>query len=184
MSQPLDASPKKHKVGCLVPLGIYVAVLIVGYWVTRPPLITDDFSEPISRSFSVAIVEDTGSGFRFGRRTLETTLERDPALPSLRYLLPHDEITIDVGDFHYALILEDHGDWQLVEYDYSNTYMATSIYRAYDNRIEPVSYQVTASVGDAMLLMVFTFAALVLYGLAVLINFVRNRRAESATTST
>ena len=171
---------KKHRTGCLIPLGLYVAVLVIGFFVTRPPLITDNFPEQTARSFSVAVVEETDDGYEYGRRTLQTIQERDPELPSFRYLLPEQRITINVGDIHHATIIEDHGDWQLIEFDYANTYMATSIYRAYANRIEPVSYQMTASVGDAMMAMMVTAIAVLLYLLAALINFVRNRRANSA----
>ena len=149
------------------------------YFVTRPLLITDDFSAPTSRSFSIAIIKETDSGYTFGARKLETIRERDPELPSFQYLLPQEEITIDVGDIHRARILEDHDDWQLVEFNYSNTYMATSIYRAYDDRIEPVSYQMTASIGDAVMGTAVTVLAVLLYALALLINFLRNRRANN-----
>jgi len=167
---------KKHRTGCLVPFGLYVMVLVTGFFVTRPPLITENFPEQTARSFSVAVVEEAEDGYEYGRRTLQTIQERDPELPPFRYLLPEQRITITVGDIHHATVIEDHEDWQLIEFDYSNTYMATSIYRAYADRVEPVSYQMTASVGDAMMAMAVTAIAVLLYLFAALINFVRNRR--------
>ena len=152
---------------------------MIGFFVTRPPLITEDFSEQTSRSFSVAIIEASNAGYEYGRRTLEVIRERDPELHSFSYLLPEQQITITVGDIHHATIIEDHGDWQLIEFNYSNTYIATSIYRAYEDRIEPVSYQMTSSVGDAMLAMAITIVAVLLYLIGVLINFARNRRARN-----
>jgi len=166
----------KHRTGCLVPLGLYAAVLAIGFFVTRPPLITEHFPEQTARSFSVAVVEESDGGYEYGRRTLQTIRDRAPGLPSFRYLLPEQRITINVGDVHHATVIEDHGDWQLIEYDYSNTYIATSIYRAYADRVEPVSYQMTGSVGDAMMAMAVTAIAVLLYLFAALINFVRNRR--------
>jgi hypothetical protein len=173
---------KKHRTGCLIPLGLYAAVLVIGFFLTRPPLITGDFSAQTARSFSIAVVEETDDGYEYRRQTLQTIQEREPQLPALRYLLPEQRVTIDVSDIHYATVIEDHGDWQLIEYDYSNTYMATSIYRAYADRIEPVSYQMTGSVGDAVMAMAVTVIAVLLYFLATLVNFVRNRRARQIET--
>ena len=168
----------KHRVGCLVPLGLYIAVLVVGFFVTRPPLITDNFSENVARSVSIAIVKEDTDGVVYERRTLETILERGAELRPYRYLLPEREITIDNGDIHHATVLEDNGESQLIEFNYANTYMATSVYRAYEDRVEAVSYQVTASVGDAMMLMALTVVAVLLYALARLVNFIRNRRVR------
>jgi len=179
LTETRDNGGKKYRTGCLVPLGLYLAVLVTGYLVTRPALITEDFSGPTSHSFSVAVVAETDGGYRYGRQTLDTIRERDPELPSLRYLLPQQRVTIDVGDIHHATVLEDHDDWQLIEYDYSNTYMATSVYRAYADRIEPVSYQMTSSVGDAIGFMAVTIIALLLYLLAASVNYVRNRRNKA-----
>jgi len=176
LTETRDNGEKRHRTGCLLPLGLYVAVLVTGYLVTRPPLITEDFSGPTSRSFSIAVVEETDAGYHYGRQTLETIQVRDAGLPSLAYLLPQQRVTIDVGDIHHATVIEDHDDWQLIEYDYSNTYMATSVYRAYTDRIEPVSYQMTSSVGDAIGFMAVTILALLLYLLAASVNYVRNRR--------
>lgn len=168
---------KRYRTGCLIPLGLYIAVLVIGFYATRPPLITEDFSGHVARSFWVATVREADSGFEYGSVRLETILKREPALPSFRYLLPEQRITIYVGDIHHASIIEDHGDWQLIEFNYSNTYMATSIYRAYADRVEPVSYQLESSVTDALVAMLFTAFAVALYLLVALINFIRNRRA-------
>lgn len=172
----------RRRVGCLVPLGLYIAVLVVGFFVTRPPLITGSFPDNVARNFSIAIVEEDTDGVVYGRRTLESVLEGNAELRPYRYLLPEREITVDVGDIHHATVLEDNGESQLIEFNYSNTYMATSIYRAYEDRVEPVSYQVTASVGDAMMLMALTVVAVLLYSLAQLVNFIRNRRARKNTS--
>ena len=113
MQGPQDLSSKgpnkKYRTGCLIPLGLYVAVLVIGFFVTRPPLITENFPEHAVRSFSVAIVEETDSGYEYGRRTLQTIQDRNPELPAFRYLLPEQRITIFVGDIHEAAIIEDHG---------------------------------------------------------------------------
>jgi len=166
----------------LIPLGLYGAVMVIGFFVTRPPLITEDFSENVARSFSIAIVEESTDGAVYGRRTLETVLERGAELRPYRYLLPERQITINNGDIHHATVLDDNGESQLIEFNYANTYMATSVYRAYEDRIEPVSYQMTSSVGDVMMAMAFTVVAVLLYALARLVNFIRHRRAGKNTS--
>jgi hypothetical protein len=166
----------KRRVGCVIPLGLYIVTLVIGFFVTRPPLITADFSGDVVRRFSIAIIEETDDGASYERRTLEIVQENNTDSRPYRYLLPEREITIDNGDIHRATVIEDHNDWQLIEFNYSNTYMATSIYRAYEDRVEPVSYRMTSSVGDAMMLMALTIVAALLYSLAQLVNFIRNRR--------
>lgn len=175
-----DKKPqKKYRTGCLVPLGLYVAVLMIGYFVTRPPLITEDlYGERTLTRFSVATVVDGENGYEYGRWTLRTVSEIDMGSTPHRFLLPESEITIYVGDIHHASVIEDHGDWQLIEFSYSNTYMATSIYRAYADRVEPVSFQVTAGVGDAFAWLLVTMIAVVLYLLVAFVNFIRNYRAK------
>ncbi|MGI9295960.1 MAG: hypothetical protein ACR2PS_18405 [Pseudomonadales bacterium] len=177
-----DQKPlKKHRTGCLIPLGLYVVALAIGYFVTRPPLITEDlYGEHTLTRFSIATVIDGEDGYEYGRWTLRTVSALGTGSPPRRFLLPEPEITIYVGDIHHASIIEDHGDWQLIEFNYSNTYMATSIYRAYADRVEPISYQVTASVVDAFMAVTFTMVAIGLYLLAVLINFFRNRQAKKS----
>lgn len=169
---------KEYRTGCLIPLGLYLVVLVIGYFVTRPPMITADFSDSVASRFSVATVAEMADGFEYSILHLSSIRERHLRRPVLRFMLPEPRITINVGDIHHARILEDHGDWQLIEFSYSNTYMATSIYRAYFDRVEPVSFQVTSSVGDVFMVMLFTGVAVGLYLLAAGINFFRNRRAR------
>ncbi len=172
---------KKHRSGCLIPLGLYVALLGVGFFATRAPMITDHFDDSVASRFYVATVEETAAGFEYGSLRLNSVRERDPRRPALRFLLPEPEITIDVGDIHHASVIEDHNEWQLIEFNYSNTYTATSIYRAYADRIEPVSFQMISSVGDVFAWALVTMVAVVLYLLVALFNFMRNYRATKQT---
>jgi len=167
---------KKFLKGCLIPLGLYVAVLVIGFYATRPPLITENlYGERTLTRFSIATVVDGENGYEYGRWTLRTVSEIGTGSPPRRFLLPEPEITIYVGDIHHARIIEDHDDWQLIEFNYSNTYHSTSIYRAFADRIEPVSYQVNSSVTDALIAMLFTAFSVALYLLVALVNFVWKR---------
>ena len=79
---------------------------------------------------------------------------------------------------HYVVkVLEDHGEWQLIEFNYSNTYDTTSVYKAFPDRVEPVYFRINAHVGQAMLALPLV---VVVYVLAVSITFIRNWRARGA----
>ena len=96
-------------------------------------------------------------------------------LPPERYLLPEPEIRMNSENLYVAKVLEDHGDWQLIEFNYSNTYNSTSLYKAYSDRVESVYFRINSHVGQVMLALPL---ALVIYVLAVLIAFIRNWRAR------
>jgi hypothetical protein len=160
-----------------MPFGLYVGLLIVGIFVTRPPLITDDFSGTTARRFSIAIVTEVDGDNQYERRTLETLQESGREIPSFSFLLPEDRNIIVAGDIHHVTVLEDHGDWQLIKFNYSNTYTATSIYRAYVDRVEPVSYQMNSSFADVVVVFAMIVPA---YLLALVITFVRNRKARTS----
>ena len=136
-----------------------------------------DFGGQAARTFSVAVVIEEQDGFEYLRTTLETINSRHPELPPERYLLPVPEIRMSYENFYVVKVLEDHGDWQLIEFNYSNTYDSTSIYKAYTGRVEPVYFQINSHVGQVMLAVPL---ALVIYVLAVLITFIRNWRARRA----
>ncbi len=57
--------------------------------------------------------------------------------------------SINQGDIAYYKVLEDKGDWQTIEVSYRNTHHSWSLYRAYENRIEPISYRV-GNMGTAL----------------------------------
>lgn len=48
---------------------------------------------------------------------------------------------------HRVTVIERHADWQVVEYRYGNSHDSTSRYRAYRDRIEPLAYRMTMSMG-------------------------------------
>lgn len=110
--------------------------------------------------------------------SLQTLRERQAELDVVTFLLPQPSIVINAGDVHRADVVEDHETWQLVEFYYSNTRTSTSIYRAYADRIEPLSYRVTSSVGQVISAMFALIPALVISLVFVpLINWIRRRRA-------
>lgn len=147
------------------------------FFVTRPAAVTSDFHSQGAGPFSVAVVLEAQGGYEYVRTTLKTINARHPELPPQRYLLPEPEIRMDNENSYVVKVLEHHEDWQLVEFNYSNTYDSTSIYRAYPDRVEPVYFRVNSHVGQAMLALPLAVAV---YLVAVLIAFTRNWRARRA----
>ncbi len=168
---------RKRRTGCLLPLGLYLLAVVVMYFITLPEAVTDDFTGNTARIFSIATVIPSQDGNQYRRTTLETVEARDEELLALVFLLPEKKITIDTGDIHHVTVLEDHDDWQLIEFNYANTYMAKSIYKAYADRVEPVSFRMASHVGQAMLALVLIVPV---YFVAWLITVIRNRRARLA----
>lgn len=168
--------PRKHRAGCLIPLAIWIVAVVAMYFVTRSPPVTEDFDDRIARRFSVTYAEVTDRGVVYRVTTLEAVRSRNPELPRIDYRLGDSDIRIDVGDVHYVSVIEEHGDWQLVKFVYNNTYMGESIYRAYDGRVEPVSFHMVSHVGQAMAALALVIPAYVLaWMIAVFRNF-RDRR--------
>lgn len=157
---------------------MYLLLIAILYVINLAGTVRDDFSGRVAASFSVASVIVYRGTMDFGRETLQRIEARSPNLPPLQFLLPQKEISIVHGDFHRAKVIEDHGDWQIIEFYYSNTHNSTSRYKAYADRIEPISYLVTFSIGHMMLLIILVVP---IYLLALLVTFVRNGRSRKMT---
>jgi hypothetical protein len=79
------------------------------------------------------------------------------------FLLPHGGARIpSAGDSYRFDVLEDHGSWQLVEVVFRNTHSSWSRYRAYADRVEPVSYRTDGSFSALLPMLVLIVAAFVL----------------------
>lgn len=167
----------KHRTGCLLPLTLYVVAAIALFFVTRPFAVTSDFEHQAADIFSVALVFERQDGFEYARTTLEMINARDLELPPQRYLLPEPEVRFSDGNSYVVKVLEDHGHWQLIEFNYLNTYNSTSVYEAHSDRVVPVYFRINSHVGQAMLALPLAVAV---YVLAVLITFIRNWRARSS----
>lgn len=168
--------------GCLSFLIIYVTSLLVMYFISSPTE-TEDFSGRTAVEFTVAAFatgypDDGNQNHVLNLEYLNAGNFDDIAYT---FLLPKKEITIRAGDIHRVEILEDNDDWQLVAFYYSNSRTSTSIYRAYANRIEPVSYRVTSSVGQLFTAIFLLLPAIVL---SLIIAAIFTWRARRATRST
>jgi len=162
-TDPTDAAAQKKRrsaYGLMIFVAIYGVGLVVMYFVTTPTE-TDDFTGPIARNFTIAgiVTGEVTDDRPYRVLNLERLNAGELDLSDITFLLPQPTITINVGDIHRAEILEDHGEWQLVAFHYSNTRTSTAVYRAYVDRIEPVSYRLTSSAGHlfyAVLLLIPT----------------------------
>ena len=166
----MKARNRRRRVGCLLPLLFYVLLLVPGYYLALPAPVTEDFTGRNAHLFYIAAT--TGEG-KYSTYSLEDLRSEDASERALTFLLNADQITIEQGDIHHASVLEQHDDWQLVKFNYSNSHTSSSVYRAYTDRVEPVRYQMTSNVGHAMLMLALVIPA---YLFAALYNFVRNWR--------
>ena len=156
-------------IGTITFILIYGSCLLIMYF-TSTPTETERFTGRTAHEFTIATVAANSSdgGRDYGFVNLERLQAGALDVSSRGFLLPEPTITINVGDIHRAEVLDDHGAWQLVAFYYSNTRTSTSIYRAYEDRIEPVSYRRTSSVGHL-------FAATLLLVPALLASAVTSR---------
>ena len=165
--------------GCLIFIVVYLLCLIGMYFTTIQPEETEDFTGRVAREFSIAGFVKTKSPQNREYRVfnLEALNSGNINLSNITFLLPEKAITIDVGDIHRAEILEDHGEWQLVAFNYSNTRTSTSTYRAYNDRIEPVAYKLTSHVGQVFSAIILIVPALIV---SIIITAILNWHAKRA----
>ncbi len=79
------------------------------------------------------------------------------------------------------MLVQKSSDWQLVEYRYANTVDSTSRYRAYADRVEPISHRVTSHPG---LLIAFVLLALPVWLASFVVAWLwRRYRAKGPTES-
>lgn len=172
--------------GRLTHFVVYAVALTVMYF-ARTPEITGNFTENQASHFHVAAVrlkaEPNKGGY--AAYSLAQLNSGKVDLASLSFLLPQDVIASDalgiVGhDTHRVRVLERHPDWQLVEYQYGNTHDSVSRYRAFKDRIEPVSYRVTMHMGLMLAAIVLLFPAWIV---GAIINAIWNAIARRRTSN-
>ena len=175
-----DSQEIRKNSGCSTFVVIYGLCLIAMYLSSTPPEKTTDFTGRTARDFTVAgvITGHSNKEPKYRVFNLEYVNSGELDLTGVTFKLPSNSITINVGDIHRAEILEEHDGWQLVAFHYSNTRTSTSIYRAYDNRIEPVSYKLTSHLGQAFSAIILLIPALVLSAIiTAFLNWRARRRA-------
>ena len=179
LTESNSAKSQTKPSGCLIFIVAYVLCLIGMYFTTLPPEETKDFTGRVAKEFSVVGIEEMSSlqSREYMVFSLESLQSGKIDLSDITFLLPEKAITIDVGDIHYAEIIENHGEWQLAAFNYSNTRTSTSTYRAYADRIEPVSYKLKSHVGQAFLAIILVIPALII---SMMIKVVINWRAKRA----
>lgn len=150
--------------GFLAFLVVYALMLVAMYFVSTPE-VRGNFSERQERDFHVAAITPKDPNpvavslaqLKAGKVDLSSTI----------FLLPDGNIRMNVQghDLHMVTVLERHPDWQLVEYHYGNTHDSISRYRAFKDRIEPVSYRITMHPGMVLTAVVLLVPAWVVYAL-------------------
>jgi hypothetical protein len=138
---------KGRSPGFLTHLVLY-AVAVTVLHMTATAEIKDNFDRH-ARDFHIAALnlrKDTNEA-RFRTVALADLRAGKVDLASVSFLLPESKIEIPSSDLHDVRVLERHPDWQLVEYRYGNTHDSTSRYRAFKDRIEPLTYRLTMDPG-------------------------------------
>ena len=144
---------KDRSPGSLTKFVVYAVALPAMYFFMTPT-VTGNFTEGHARGFRVAAarqIEDAKGVKSVGyiSYSLAQVQSGDIDLTSVSFLLPQEVTNIhpDSGDMNEATVLERHPDWQLIEYRFGNTHNSTSLYRAFKDRIEPLSYRMTMHFG-------------------------------------
>lgn len=165
---PATKKAGRSSVDALVFIGIFGVGVVALYFISTPTE-TDDFTGSTARNFTIAgiVTEHKDGDSPYRVLNLERLNSDEFDISGITFLLPKPDITINVGDIHHAQILEDHGDWQLVKFNYANTRTSTTIYRAYVDHIEPVSYRLTSSVGHLAMAVGWFLVSLLLTGIAM-----------------
>lgn len=165
----LNNKMKADSPGCLTHIVLFVVAATVLYFVSTPE-VTGSLTEGQERDFHVAaasVVKD-GNASEIVAVSLAQIKAGKVDLASVSFLLPQGDIKINAqSDYHKVTVLERHADWQLVEYRFGNTHDSTSRYRAFRDRIEPISYRITADIG-------IFFSALVLLVLTTIVSAIIN----------
>jgi hypothetical protein len=171
MDDKAKGKAKESSPGCLTHIVIYVMAVVTMYHLSKTPEVTERFTEAQERDFHVAAVKLTKdvSDDKYIGLSLAYIKAGRIDLSSVTFLLPEGEIkvTIPGSDVNNVTVLERHPEWQLIQYYYGNSHDSISRYRAFKDRIEPVSYQPVMNIGLA-------FGAIVLVGPALLVSFLIN----------
>ncbi len=136
---------KGRSPGRLTHLVVYVVAVTAMYFV-RNPEVTGNYSEMQERDFRIAAVSLTkdATNASYASFSLAQLKTGKVDVGSLSFLLPQGDTKIHIpgSDSQTVTVLERHPDWQLVEFHYWNTHYTISRYRAFKDRIEPVSYRI------------------------------------------
>ncbi len=144
---------RNNSPGSLTKYVVYALALPAMYFAMTPE-ITGNFTEGQARGFRVAavkLIKDAkgAEGSDYMAYSLLQIQSGKVDLTSVSFLLPQDVVNVfpNSGDENRAIVLERHPDSQLIEYRFGNTHSSTSRYRAFKDRIEPVSYRITMGMG-------------------------------------
>jgi hypothetical protein len=177
---------KTSSPGNLTHFVVYAVALTAMYF-TSTPEITGNFTERQERDFHVAAVrlKKDAKDASYVAYSLAQLKAGKVDLASVSFLLPQDitdgdAMDVPGSDLHRVTVLERHPDWQLIKYSYGNTHDSISRYRAFKDRIEPVSYRVTMHMGIFISAFVLLIPAVIV---SAVINAIWNAIARRKKSS-
>ena len=124
---------KRRGVGCLLAIAIYMPLVIIGFFLALPPEVTEEFEGRNARLFTVATVLFDDGEVSYGSMSLDEVRELPTGIPPSAFMLPETHVRISTHDIHNVYVLEDHGYWQLIEFNYANSYTSRLYRRLVDH---------------------------------------------------
>lgn len=159
----METTKASRKAGGTLAFCVVYAASVMWMYAASTPEITGEPPESDLRSFRVAAVKAGTASNSPEYVTFTLAQLRKPGVDrsQVSFLLPEKAVQIPGGDLHRATVLENHSSWQLVEYDFGNTHSSISRYRAYKDRVEPVSYRITFHPGIVIWAVILFVPALI-----------------------
>lgn len=139
-----NSSLKKHP-GCLSLIILYGISMFIVHFALIAPEETKNFTGVVARHFYIAVFPQSGKNVKQIPQLINLTQLNSGTYnhAGKTFLLPEKKLLNSDVEVE---ILEDHRNWQLVALKYSDMEISCSVYRAYPDRIEPVSYKQTTNI--------------------------------------
>ncbi len=149
----------------LLTLVLFFAFIPLIMKLTAPPEVTDNFFEQAPRFYVLG-----KKGDQYQMLTLQKAIEQQA---DFTYFLDQQQVELNVGDIHNIQVLSTTDETQLIEFNYMNTYSATSTYQVTGNQIRPIRYKINHHMGQVFF---FPLAIIPAYLLSSLVFAWRARR--------
>ncbi len=141
----------------LLTLVLFFAFIPLIMKLTAPPEVTDNFSEQAPRFYVLG-----KKGDQYQMLTLQKAIEQQA---EFTYFLDQQEVELNVGDIHNIQVLSTTDETQLIEFNYMNTYSATSTYQVTGNQIRPIRYKINHLMGQGLFFLLAIIPAYLLSSL-------------------
>lgn len=130
-------------------------ILVVGLMqLVKGPVVTSNFASEAPRFYVLGVKE--------GEYKMLLLSEAYDNPDGFQFHLNKEKVLLDVGDIHSIRVLEDTEKKQRIGFYYSNSYMSESIYDVTDNKVTPIEYRITGSIGYGLVYFFIFIASLII----------------------